>query len=99
MLSRSFRQVLGKNRVLAARGGGHGPAPVAPNGLAAVMKHPNGKDEGHHAHVHPAPLDHKFIAAGANKKTIVFDGLKAKDNQVVVLDNQFHHLNGLSMFQ
>lgn len=89
-----------KNRLAAIRGGGgHGPAPVAPNGLADVMKHDNGHDHHHHDHVHPAPLDHKFMAEGINKKTLVFDGLHGKQNQVVEVDNQFHHLNGLSMFQ
>ena len=36
-------------------GAHHGPAPVAPNGLQAVMRH---GDEGHHHHdhVHPAAL-------------------------------------------
>jgi hypothetical protein len=100
MLSRTFRQSLIKSRIVAIRGGhGHGPAPLAPNGLAEVMKHDTGLDHHHHDHVHSAPLDHKFIVAGVNKKTMIFDGLHGKDNLVVEVDNQFHHLNGLSMFQ
>ena len=65
MLSRTFRQVMSKNRIAAIRGGhghGHGPAPKAPNGLAGVMHHDNGHDHHHHDHVHTAALDHKFIA-------------------------------------
>ena len=84
MLSRTFRQAIIRTRM--ARGG-HGPAPVAPNGLASVLKHDTGLDEHHHHKVHTAAPDHKFIAAGANKKTLVFDGLKAKDNAVIAVDN------------
>ena len=80
-------------------GGGHGPPKPVENGLAPLIKHPDGHDDHHHGHVHAAPLDHKFIAEGVNKKTLFFDGLKASKNGTVVLDNEFHHLNGLSMFQ
>ena len=83
-------------------GGGHPfdkPKPtLGPNGLQPVIKHPDGHDDHHHA-IHAAPLDHKFIAPGVNKNTLFFDGLKATAPQEVVLDNQFHQLNGLSMFQ
>lgn len=98
MLSRTFRQTLIKSRMAAMRGG-HGPAPLAPNGLADNIKHDNGLPEHHHHAVHSAPLDHTFIASGVNKKTMIFDGLHGKDNQIVAIDNQFHQLNGLSMFQ
>ncbi len=79
---------------------GHPPHIVSSDkGLAPLMKHPDGHEDDHHAHVHPAPLDHKFIAPGVNKKFMCMDGLKGTKNAVVVMDNEFHHLNGLSMFQ
>ena len=59
----------------------------APNGLAAVPPQPDGKDHGHHEHIHAAGLDHAFIAAGANKKTVVFDNLRGSSNAVAALDN------------
>ena len=105
MLSRSIL----KNRQLlkvTQRGFGGGVHPfdrekpiLGPNGLQPVLKHPDGHDEHHHHAIPAAPLDHKFIADGVNKKTLVFDGLRATAPQDVVLDNQFHQLNGLSMFQ
>ena len=98
MLSRTFRQTFASSRMAAMRGG-HGPAPLAPNGLADNMKNDSGLPEHHHHAVHSAPLDHQFIANGVNKKTMIFDGLHGKENQVVAIDNQFHQLNGLSMFQ
>ena len=63
------------------------------------MKHPDGHDAGHHDNVKAAPLDHKFIAEGVDKKLIALQGLKGSKNATVVIDNEFHHLNGLSMFQ
>ena len=80
-------------------GGGHGPQPKAPNGLAEVVKHPDGHDDHHHGHVHAAPLDHKFIAEGVDKKTLFFTGLKGSKPATLAIDNEFHHLNDLSMFQ
>ena len=90
------------NKLVTARSFGAGGQPwyhdKSSNGLQPVPKQPSGHDDHHHAHVHPADGDRKFIAP-CNKKTLVFDGLKGTTNQEVALDNQFHHLNGLSMFQ
>ena len=106
MLSRTARSLLTKRPFkinnLPARAFGQAKNwydDKAPNGLAAVTPQPDGKDHGHHEHIHAAGLDHKFIAANANKKTVVFDNLHGSSNAVAALDNQFAHLNGLSMFQ
>ena len=69
------------------------------NGLAEVLKHDDGHGDHHHDHVHPAPLDHKFIADGVDKKLIALHGLKATKNATVAIDNEFHQLNDVSMFQ
>jgi hypothetical protein len=101
MLSRSLKK-LTINKLVAARSFGAAKGPwyrdQAPNGLQPVPKQPSGHDEHHHHHVNAADGERKFIAP-CNKKTLVFDGLKGTTNAEVALDNQFHHLNGLSMFQ
>jgi len=61
-----FRRSIG----LRYFGGNTGPQKPVDNGLAPVMKHPDGHEDDHHDHVHPAPLDHKFIAKGVDKKMI-----------------------------
>ena len=79
-------------------GGNASTSKAASNGLAPVMKHPDGHDDHHHGHVHSAPLDHKFIAEGVDKKLVALNGLQSTKNATVVVDNEFHQLNGLSMF-
>lgn len=80
--------------------GGHsGPKKPVDNGLAPLIKQPDGHDDHHHDHVHTAPLDHKFIADGVDKKMVALTGMRGTKNATVVVDNEFHHLNNLSMFQ
>ena len=89
MLSRGLRAAT-KNRINMARAFGSIPEPwyrdKSSNGLQDVMKHPDGHDDHHDHPIHAADGDHQFIMA-VNKKTLVFDGMRGKDNAVVVLDN------------
>ena len=43
--------------------------------------------------------DHKFLHPSLNKKTMILDGLKPVAPQVIVLENQFRHLNDLPFTQ
>ena len=49
--------------------------------------------------IHKAGPDHKFLTPAANKKTMVFDGLKGSAPQVFELDNLYRHHNNLPLFQ
>ena len=103
MLSKVTRQYTARQLAKSVRcfgsGSGKWYQANAENGLQKTLVE-QAKEGGHHDHhVHTAPLDHKFIEAGANKKTIVFDNLRGSSNAKVVMDNEFAHLNGLSMFQ
>ena len=73
MLGKSFSRVIARKSLInntaafrAFGAGGHGPKKPVDNGLQPVIVHPNGHDEHHHAHVHPADLDHKFMAETSN---------------------------------
>ena len=63
------------------------------NGLAPVQT----ETHEHHHHTHAAGADHKFIDK-VDKKLVVFNSLPATSNTTVAVDNEFAHLNGLSMF-
>ena len=106
MLGKSFSRVIARksliNNTAALRAfgaGGHGPKKPIENGLQPVIVHNNGKDEGHHDHVHPAALDHRFMATTEDKHMHYFNGSRGTSNAVVNLDNQFAQLNGLPLLQ
>ena len=94
MLSRVGKQALAKKQL---RMFGAIKAPwyhdKASNGLASLEAEP----AAHEPHVHPAPLDHKFIAP-VDKKLVAFNNMPGTSNTVIAVDNEFAHLNDLSMF-
>ena len=53
----------------------------------------------HHHHIEKADGEHKFLTPAANKKTLVFDGMKGSENAVFELDNIYRHHNDLPLLQ
>ena len=86
MLAKSLKKLCVPTGVRAFGGGHHGPAPLAPNGLAEVMHHDDGKEHGHHDHVHTAEKDQSFIEE-CNPKFIAFNGLRSVKPVEINLDN------------
>ena len=106
MLGKSFSRVIARKSLInntaafrAFGAGGHGPKKPIDNGLQPVIVHPDGHDVHHHDHVHPAALDHRFMAEVGDKHMHYFNGSRGTANAVVSLDNQFAHLNGLPLLQ
>ena len=62
-------------------------------------EHHDDHHDDHHHHIEKADGDHKFLTADANKKTLVFDGLKASENATFELDNIYRHHNDLPLLQ
>jgi hypothetical protein len=61
--------------------------------------HHDDHHDDHHHHIEKADGEHKFLTQEANKKTLVFDGLKASENATFELDNIYRHHNDLPLLQ
>ena len=75
MLSKVTTRFVARQVAKQARCFGAPSGKKADNGLAPTLVEQAKEHGAHEPHTHPADLDHKFIAAGSNKKTIVFDNL------------------------
>lgn len=62
-------------------------------------EHHDDHHDDHHHHIEKADGDHKFLTPAANKKTMVFDGLKASHNAHFELDNIYRHQNDLPLLK
>jgi len=83
----------------AAGGHGHDDHHHAVDHHGAHGDHHDDHHDDHHHHIEKADGDHKFLTPDANKKTLVFDGLKASENATFELDNLYRHHNDLPLLQ
>ena len=87
MLSKTFKKGLGlMNTARAFGSSGPNTFYKVDNDLAPVMKHSDGRAEGHHAHTKTAALDHKFIAP-CDKKFVAMNGMHGTAPLVLSVDN------------
>lgn len=61
--------------------------------------HHDGHDD-HHQHVEKAALDHKFLTAdAADKRFLVFNGLKPTTPVTIALENPYRHQNDKPLYE
>lgn len=67
---------------------------------AAAHGHDEHHDDHHGHHVETADPNHKFLdASNANKKYIVFNGMRATEPVSIEIENPYRHHNDLPLLQ